>query len=152
MIKPVAISLILSLVVSNGWHIKQLDVSNAFLHGSLDEAVYMSQPKGFVNSQYPDHVCKLRKTIYGLKQAPRQWFKCLSTTLFSLGFKGSKTDSSLFFYTHGSIQAYCLAYVDDIILTGNNTQFLSSVLQLLQQLFLVKDLGRLNFFLGIEAN
>ena len=93
--------------------------SNAFLHGTLDEDVFMQQPPGFTHSQYPNHVCKLRKSLYGLKQAPRQWFRCLHDALIAIGFQGSQTDSSLFYYNHNGLVAYCLVYVDDIVLTGN---------------------------------
>jgi len=70
-LKPTTIRLILSLAVSVKWNIQQLDVSNAFLHGILDEVIYMKQPKGYKYHTFPDHVCYLHKSIYGLKQAPR---------------------------------------------------------------------------------
>ena len=70
MVKPTSVCLVLSLVVSRGWSLQQLDVNNAFLQGHLSEYVYMSQPPGFVDLDNPTHVCKLRKAIYGLKQAP----------------------------------------------------------------------------------
>lgn len=70
-IKPVTIRIMLSLAISLQWPIHQLDISNAFLHGHLNEEVYMSQPLGFVDSMRPNHVCRLRRSLYGLKQAPR---------------------------------------------------------------------------------
>jgi hypothetical protein len=66
-IKPPTVRLILSLAVSLNWPLRQLDVKNAFLHGTLKEEVYMTQPQGYIDSQHPTHVCKLLKSIYGLK-------------------------------------------------------------------------------------
>ncbi|RVW94165.1 Retrovirus-related Pol polyprotein from transposon RE1 [Vitis vinifera] len=68
-IKPTTVRLVLSLAVSQGWSLRQLDVNNAFLQGTLTEDVFMSQPPGFIDRDHPHHVCKLRKAIYGLKQA-----------------------------------------------------------------------------------
>lgn len=61
-----------------GWSIQQLDVSNAFLDGTLDETIFMQQPLRLTNPQYLDHECCLKKTIYSLKQAPRSWFSIFS--------------------------------------------------------------------------
>jgi Reverse transcriptase (RNA-dependent DNA polymerase) len=73
-IKPTTIQLVLTLAVTSNWPIKQLDVNNAFLHGSLNEEIYMAQPPGFLDAQYSTHVCKLHKAIYGLRQSPRAWY------------------------------------------------------------------------------
>uniref|UniRef100_A0A8R7NWC1 Reverse transcriptase Ty1/copia-type domain-containing protein n=1 Tax=Triticum urartu TaxID=4572 RepID=A0A8R7NWC1_TRIUA len=73
-VKPSTVRLVLSLAVSRGWSLRQIDVSNAFLHGFLAEDVYMQQPPGFEDATYPSHVCKLQWSIYGLKQSPRAWY------------------------------------------------------------------------------
>jgi hypothetical protein len=97
-----------------------MNVSNAFLHGILDEEVYMEQPQGFVHPAYLDHVCGLHKSLYGLKQALRAWFTRLSQALLDIGFSGSQLDPSLFTYHTAKAHIFLLVYVDDIILTGNH--------------------------------
>ncbi|KAD3336925.1 hypothetical protein E3N88_32445 [Mikania micrantha] len=147
-VKSTTIRVVLSLAVAKHWHLRQLDVQNAFLHGDLKETVYLKQPP---DPRYPNHVCLLHKSLYGLKQAPRAWFERLSSALAALGFTGSKTDPSLFIYSgHGTL-LYMLVYVDDIILTGNNNQAISYVVKRLSQSFAIQDMGSLSYFLGIEV-
>jgi hypothetical protein len=97
-VKAATIRTVLAISVSKGWSLRQLDVKNAFLHGVLEEEVYMKQPLGFENPNVPDYVCKLDKALYGLKQAPRAWYSRLSSKLHSLGFLPSKADTSLFMF------------------------------------------------------
>ncbi|KAM0053531.1 putative RNA-directed DNA polymerase [Helianthus debilis subsp. tardiflorus] len=152
-IKPATIRTILSLAVTNKWSLRQrqLDVQNAFLHGDLQETVYMRQPPGFVDQTRPDHVCLLHKSLYGLKQAPRAWFTKLSMALLQLGFHGSKTDPSLFILNSSGTLVYLLVYVDDIIITGNHSRAVNDVIKDLSSMFALKDLGQLHYFLGIEV-
>jgi len=150
-VKPVTIRTVLTIAVMQGWSLRQLDVNNAFLHGHLTETVYMKQPPGFRNPEHPDYVCCLTKAIYGLKQAPRAWFSALKHALTECGFHNSKSDSSLFVFHDGSTLAYCLVYVDDLIITGNNSVFVASIIDHLGQKFSIKDLGLLHFFLGVEV-
>lgn len=149
-VKSTTIRLVLSLAVAQNWQLRQLDVQNAFLHGDLRETVYLKQPPGFVDPHKPDHVCLLHKSLYGLKQAPRAWFHRLSGSLQDLGFKGSKTDPSLFIYSKAGTLLYMLVYVDDIILTGNNPKAINHVVHSLSRSFAIQDMGRLSYFLGIE--
>ncbi|KAJ0467966.1 putative RNA-directed DNA polymerase [Helianthus annuus] len=149
-IKATTIRTVLSIAVTKGWPLRQLDVQNAFLHGDLKETVYLQQPPGFVDPMRPDHVCLLHKSLYGLKQAPRAWFHRLSSVLRSLGFRGSKTDPSLFIYSSGKTLLYMLVYVDDIILTGNDSAAIDTIVRRLSHIFALQDLGKLSSFLGIE--
>lgn len=149
--KPATIRTILSLSLSKAWPIHQLDVKNAFLHGELQETVYMHQPLGYRDRDHPDYVCLLRKSLYGLKQAPRAWYKRSADYVLSIGFTNIKCDNSLFIFSKGSDMAYILLYVDDIILTTSSDALRCSIMDLLSFEFAMKDLGPLNYFLGIAV-
>ena len=151
-VKPATIRTVLSLSLSKAWPIRQLDVKNAFLHGELQETVYMHQPLGYRDKSHPDYVCLLRKSLYGLKQAPRTWYKRFADYVISLGFTNSTCDNSLFIYRKGSDVAYILLYVDNIILTASSNALRLSIMRLLRTEFAMKDLGPLNYFLGIAVS
>lgn len=150
-VKPATIRVVLSLAVSAGWAIHQLDVKNAFLHGHLDTVVYSQQPSGFVDTAHPSHVCRLHRSLYGLKQAPRAWFQRFTTYLACLGFVASKSDTSLFILHRDGATAYLLLYVDDIILTASSASLLHHVISQLHNEFSTTDLGELHHFLGINV-
>ena len=122
-VKTTTIRSIIALAASKNWPLSQLDVNNAFLHGDLDEEVYMEVPKGIPNPS--NKVCKLRKSLYGLKQASKQWFSKLSQTLLSLGYQQSKYDYSLFINKSSIDITLVAVYVDDIMITGSNTSKIS---------------------------
>ena len=150
-VKAATIRLVLSIAVSNNWSLRQLDVQNAFLHGILEEEVFMRQPPGYESKKHPHYVCKLDKALYGLKQAPRAWYFRLSTKLQSLGFKPSKADVSLFYFSNGGVTMFLLIYVDDIIVASSSQEATATLLRKLQSEFALKDLGDLHYFLGIEV-
>jgi hypothetical protein len=151
-VKPPTVRIVLSLAAQHQWSLRQLDISNAFLHGFLKEDVYMIQPPGFVDPTHPDHVCKLQKSLYGLKQAPRAWFERFTSHLLTIGFVASTADPSLFVLRTGSTVLYLLLYVDDIILTGNSSSAVASLIAQLAETFELKDLGPLRFFLGLQID
>jgi hypothetical protein len=150
-VKPATIRTILSLAVSQGWNLRQLDVQNAFLHGYLEEEVYLRQPPGYEDKTKPHYVCRLDKALYGLKQAPRAWYSRLSTKLMELGFKMSKADNSLFYINSHDLSMFILVYVDDIIVASSKSDALPILLRRLSDEFALKDLGELHYFLGIEV-
>jgi hypothetical protein len=125
-VKPATVWTMLTLAIFRGWPVHQLDVKNAFLHGTLSEMVYCSQHAGFVDPAHPQLVCKLNKSLYSMKQAPWAWYHCFTSYLVSLGFVEAKSDTSMFVYHCGADTAYLLLYVDDIILIA------ASSLELLQ--------------------
>ena len=149
-IKHTTIRLLLSIGISRNWHIHQIDISNAFLHGDLEEKVFMEQPTGYKDSKFPDFVCQLQKSLYGLKQAPRAWFHKLTAHLQYLGYVGSKTDTSLFFKWESGVPIFILIYVDDILILSPDLQEINKLLCHLKTKFSVRDLGPAHFFLGIE--
>ena len=148
-VKPATIRLVLSMALSRGWHIHQLDVKNAFLHGTIEQNIFMAQPQGFVDPAHPHYVCKLNRALYGLRQAPRAWFQRFTPFLKSLRFHGSKADYSMFVYNSDEDMAILLLYVDDIVLTASSPSLLHRLLTHLKEEFSMNDLGQLNYFLGI---
>ena len=148
--KLTTVRLLLALAALHNWHLRQLDVNNAFLHGDLDEEVYMTLPPGLVVHD-PNLGCRLQRSLYGLKQASRQWFTRLSSFLISHDFRQSSADHSLFLHFHNNDITVVLVYVDDIILAGNNLDTIVHITKLLDQAFSIKDLGTLKFFLGLEV-
>jgi histone deacetylase 1/2 len=141
-VKPTNIHLLLSLVVTRGWFIRQLDIQNAFLHSILEEEVYMRQPPGFVDSANPQHLCHLEKALYGLKQAPRAWHARLGEALCALGFVPSTADSSLFLLQIPEVTIYLLVYVDDTILISSSAATAAHIITTLGADFVIKDLGQ----------
>ncbi|KAI0507419.1 hypothetical protein KFK09_013544 [Dendrobium nobile] len=117
------IRILLTIAFTNSWHIHQLDIANAFLHGSLNDTVYMKQPRGFEDTQYPKHVCLLKKIPLRPKAGT------------------SPMDAN---------HTYLLIYVDDILITGSNSSSLLQLISSLKTQFAVKHLGSPNTFLGIQ--
>ncbi|KAJ0534888.1 putative RNA-directed DNA polymerase [Helianthus annuus] len=149
-VKMVTVRIVLKLAVNNEWPLYQLDINNAFLYGSLTEDVYMSLPLGYFNND-KNKVCKLVKSLYGLKQAPRKWNEKLTSVLLDMGFKQSLCDHSLFILSKNDVLVVLLVYVDDIVITGNSSVEIAKIKKNLSESFLIKDLGLLKYFLGIEV-
>jgi hypothetical protein len=115
-----SIRIIISLAANLDWPLHQLDVKNAFLHGDLNETVYMAQPPGFESKG--ECVCHLKKSIYGLKQSPRAWFDKFSKAVVSHGMTRSQADHSVFFKKTKIGIVILVVYVDDIVITGSDKE------------------------------
>ena len=120
-VKHSSIRALLGIVAMHDLELEQLDVKTAFLHGELEEDIYMQQPEGFIVSEKEDYVCLLRKSLYGLKQSPRQWYKRFDSFMTSHDFKRSSLDSCVYFKKNsdGSF-VYLLLYVDDMLIAAKD--------------------------------
>ncbi|GJU32444.1 retrovirus-related pol polyprotein from transposon TNT 1-94 [Tanacetum coccineum] len=116
----------------------QMDVKTAFLNGQLKEEVYVSQPAGFIDPEYPDHVYRLKKALYGLKQAPRAWYDKLSSFLIER--------------PHREDILFVQVYVDDIIFGSTNPDFSKRFAKLMKNNFEMSMMGELMFFLGLQVH
>lgn len=110
---------VVALAGHHGWSITHLDVKTTFLHGEIQEDIYVSPPPGFASSP-PSYVCKLNKTLYGLKQAPRAWYTKVDGFLLSQGLRNSTADPNLYIHEQDGLLTLLLLYVDDVYLTGDN--------------------------------
>ena len=150
-VKHTSIRILLSLVATKDLELEQLDVKTAFLHGDLDEQIYMHQPEGFVVPGKEDHVCLLKKSLYGLKQSPRQWYKRFDSFMQNIGFRRSSYDNCVYFKRlSDGTSMYLLLYVDDMLVAASNMIEIKKVKKQLSSEFDMKDLGAAKRILGIE--
>nr|AAM74249.1 Putative retroelement [Oryza sativa Japonica Group] len=145
-----SIRIVLAIAAYFDYEIWQMDVKTAFLSGNLDEDVYMTQPKGFVDPQSAKKICKLQKSIYGLKQASRSWNIRFDEVIKALGFVKNEEEPCVYKKINGSALMFLILYVDDILLIGNDIPMLESVKTSLKNSFSMKDLGEAAYILGIR--
>ncbi|CAL2265186.1 unnamed protein product [Prunus armeniaca] len=146
------ICLVIALAAQRQWTIYQLDVKSAFLHGELNEEVFVEQPQGYVRKGNEHKVYRLKKALYGLKQAPRAWYSCIKAYFMKEGFERCHYEHTLFTKTakEGKILIVSL-YVDDLIFTGNDESMFAEFKRSMMLEFDMTDLGKMRYFLGIEV-
>nr|GEW07188.1 retrovirus-related Pol polyprotein from transposon TNT 1-94 [Tanacetum cinerariifolium] len=130
----------------------QMDVKTAFLHGSLKEDVYMSQPEGFIDADHPSHVYKLKKALYGLKQAPRAWYDELSMFFLQNHFFKGTINPTLFIRCFYDDILVVHVYVDDIIFGSTHPRYIQLFTDLMKSRFEMSMMGEMTFFLGLQVN
>ena len=141
-----SLRILLSVAASRRYILHQMDVKSAFLHGELDEEVYMKQPEGFQDNT--SRVCKLRKALYGLKQASRQWYTRINQFFIQNNSRKLSADHGIF-YNSNLIVAI---YVDDLIITGPTNESIQTFKMKLHEEFEMTDLGEAHWVLGLEVN
>jgi hypothetical protein len=145
-----SIRLVLSLAASHEWEVHQMDVKSSFLHGDLQEEIYMEQPPGYVQN-HSSLVCHLKKSPYGLKQSPRAWYAKMDSFLIATGFSRCHSDPNVYTKKVGSHLIILFLYVDDLILIGSDSKLLNHVKTSLKKKFEMTDLVFLHYFLGLQV-
>jgi hypothetical protein len=145
-----SIRILLAYATYHGFKLYQMDVKSAFLNGPIKEEVYVEQPPGFEDSEYPNHVYKLSKALYGLKQALRAWYECLRDFLVTIRFKVGKADPTLFTKTVAKDLFICQIYVDDIIFGSTNKSTCEEFSRIMIHNFEMSMMGDLKYFLGFQ--
>ena len=149
-VKLTTIRLVLKIVAVENLHLEQLDVKTAFLHGDLEEELYMRQPEGFIKEDRKNLVCRLKNSLYGLKQAPRQWYKKFDSFMSSHGFTRCQADHCCYFKKFDNNFIILLLYVDDMLVAGSDMQEIVNLKQKLSKQFEMKDLGTAKQILGMR--
>ncbi|GJU52914.1 retrovirus-related pol polyprotein from transposon TNT 1-94 [Tanacetum coccineum] len=147
-----AVQIFVTFAAHKNITIFQMDVKTAFLNGLLKEEVYVSQPDGFVDLDFPDHVYRLKKALYDLKQAPRAWYDKLSSFLIEHHFTKGIVDPTLFTRHHRGDILLVQVYVDDIIFGSTNPDFSKRFANRMKNNFEISMMGELKFFLGLQAH
>ena len=141
---------IFSVVAREQMHLRQFDIKSAFLYGTLQEEIYMHQPKGFEDNT--NRVCKLLKSLYGLKQAPRCWAKHFKDFLSNCGLRESSADPCLYSLMEDKKKLLLALWVDDGLIASSHEGDADDLIQRLKARFKVTITTDVKNFLGIEMH
>ncbi|GJZ51863.1 putative ribonuclease H-like domain-containing protein [Tanacetum coccineum] len=144
-----AIRLFLAYAAYKDFVVYQMDVKSAFLYGKIKEEVYVCQPPGFEDPNFPDRVYKVEKALYGLHQALRAWYETLSTYLLDNRFQRGKIDKTLFIRRDKGDILLVQVYEDDIIFSSTKKSLCTQFEKMMHKKFQMSSMGELIFFLGI---
>ncbi|GKA35835.1 putative ribonuclease H-like domain-containing protein [Tanacetum coccineum] len=146
-----AIRLFLAYASFMNFIVYQMDVKSAFLYGTIEEEVYVCQPPGFEDPEFPNKVYKVEKALYGLHQAPRAWYETLSTYLLENGFRRGTIDKTLFIKKDKDDILLVQVYVDDIIFGSTKKSLCTEFEQMMHKRFQMSSIRELTFFLGLQV-
>ena len=136
-----SIKLVLAISTSKHWDVHHMDFRSDFLHGDLQEEIYMKNPEGYTSD--PSLVCNLRKSLYGLKQVPRSWYAKMDSFLLSQNFERCKSDPNVYLQQYEGYLLIIVLYVDDLLITGRTLASISIIKIVLHEAFEMSDLGLL---------
>ncbi|GKD06172.1 putative ribonuclease H-like domain-containing protein [Tanacetum coccineum] len=142
-----AIRLFLAYASFKDFVVYQMDVKSDFLYGKIEEEVYVCQPPGFEDPDFPDRVYKVEKALYGLHQAPRAWYETLLTYLLNNGFQRGKIDNTLFIKRDKGDIMLVQVYVDDINFGFTKKSLCTEFEKMMHKKFQMSSMGELTFFL-----
>ena len=151
-VKWSTILLILALATKYNWPLHQMDIISAFLNGTINEDILMEIPEGFPSAGDNTKVCQIKQALYGLKQSPKAWYDRINSWLQEHGFIRSECDSNLYFTHRNGKTTILLLYIDDLIITGNDTKNIKNLKSKLHEDFEMTDLGAASHYLGIEIH
>ncbi|GKA73001.1 putative ribonuclease H-like domain-containing protein [Tanacetum coccineum] len=146
-----AIRLFLAYASFMGFMVYQMDMKSAFFYGQIEEEVYVCQPPGFEDPDYPNKVYKVVKALYGLHQAPRAWYETYANYLLANGFQRRKIDQTLFIKRQKGEILLVQVYVDDIFFGSTNKELCTGFEKLMKEKFQMSSMGELTFFLGLQV-
>nr|GEY98141.1 retrovirus-related Pol polyprotein from transposon TNT 1-94 [Tanacetum cinerariifolium] len=146
-----AIRLFLVYTSFKDFVVYQMDVKCAFLYGKIEEEVYVCQPPGFEDLNFPDKVYKVEKALYGLHQAPRAWYETLLTYLMDNGFHMGQIDKTLFIQRYKDDILLVQVYVDDIIFGSTKKELSTKFEKLMHDKFQLSSMGELSFFWRLQV-
>ena len=149
-VRLTALRLLLSIAIQEKLHVHGMDVISAFLNGYLDHEIYMVQPEGYVDKEYPNHVCKLNKAVYGLKQSPLQWYNTIKPVLETVGVNACPGDSGIFTGKVNGVKVLLAIYVDDIFIACSSMDVMNTVKRNLSDKFAMTDMGIIKHYLGMD--
>ncbi|KAH9670456.1 hypothetical protein KPL70_016992 [Citrus sinensis] len=152
-VRLTTVRIVLAMCAIFDLHLEQLDLETAFLHGELEEEIYMLQPEGFAETGKENLVCRLNKSLYGLKQASRCWYKRFDSFIISLGYKRLSSDHCAYYKRFKDNDfIILLLYVDDMLVAGPNKDRIQELKAQLAREFEMKDLGPANKILGMQIH
>ena len=144
-----SVRMVLHIGAAMDWDIHQMDIKTAFLHGKLEEEVYMEQPEGCAEKGKENWVCRLKKTLYGLVQSPRMWNTRLNKVMVEIGYQRNSADHCVYVRTSKNGTSIVTIHVDDLCIASSTPEEMKQLKTDLGKFFDLVDLGEVRFLLGI---